>query len=136
MLITLMKAKLHQARVTEAKLDYEGSITIDRRLMDLAGILPFEMVHVFDIANGARFVTYAIEGPAGSGVICVNGAAARLVQPGDRIIIVAYAQLDPGEVAAFRPSVVLLDEDNRVRDVIVHAITAAAPAPERGLGQA
>ncbi len=119
MLLTLCKSKLHRATVTEAALDYEGSITIDAALMEAANIVPFERVQVADVANGERFETYAIEGKAGSGTICVNGAAARLVQPGDQVIIISYAEMTPEEARAHRPVIVLLNGDNTVRDRIV-----------------
>ena len=95
MQLELLKSKIHRATVTDANLNYEGSITIARDLMDAANILPFEKVGVLDVNNGNRLDTYVIEGPAGSGVICLNGAAARLVQPGDLVIIVAYATMMP-----------------------------------------
>ena len=97
MQIELLKAKIHRATVTDANLNYEGSITIDKALMDAAGLLPYEKVGILDINNGARFDTYVIEGEPNSGTICLNGAAARLVQPGDLIIIVAYVSLTPEE---------------------------------------
>jgi aspartate 1-decarboxylase len=115
MILTLMKAKIHRATVTEADLEYEGSITVDKSLLEESGILPYEQVHDYDINNGNRFVTYAIEAPAQSGVICVNGAAARLVQRGDRLIIVTYAQMSDAEVQGFKPRVLLMDEGNRVK---------------------
>jgi len=115
MTLTLMKTKIHRATVTQADLTYEGSITVDASLLREAGILPFEQVHVYDINNANRFVTYAIEGESGSGVICVNGAAARLVQPGDRVIIVAYAQMSLDEAKGFKPRVILVDEKNRIQ---------------------
>ncbi|HXF94519.1 MAG TPA: aspartate 1-decarboxylase [Gemmatimonadales bacterium] len=118
MLLTLCKAKLHRATVTQAELHYEGSITVDAALLEAAGILPFERVQVVDINNGERFETYAIAGPAQSGVIRVNGAAARLVQPGDHVIIIAYAQFTPEEARAHRPLVVLLNPNNTIRDRI------------------
>src|SRR3954471_16432876 len=113
--LTLMKAKIHRATVTQADLEYEGSITVDSALLQEAGILPYEQVHVYDINNGNRFVTYAIEAPAQSGTICVNGAAARLVQPGDRLIVVAYAQLSLDEARGFKPRVILVDDKNRIK---------------------
>ena len=116
MLLNLMKAKIHRARITQANLEYEGSITIDRSILEAAGILPYEQVHVLDCESGARFITYTIEGPAGSGVFCVNGAAARLVTPGDRIIIISYAQLSHEEAKNFTPRVVLMDEKNAIKD--------------------
>ena len=117
MLRTLMSAKIHRARVTQADVDYVGSITIDSQLMESAGLVEGEQVHVVDIDNGARLVTYAIEGPAGSGVIGMNGAAARLVHPGDLVIVIAYAQLDEQEMVGFQPRVVHVDGNNRIRRV-------------------
>jgi aspartate 1-decarboxylase len=115
MLVTLLKAKLHRATVTQADLDYEGSIAIDRDLLDAAGILPHEQVDVLNITTGARFTTYAIEAPRGSRVIGVNGAAARLVQKGDRVIIVTYGILPAEEARNHSPTVVLLDEGNVIK---------------------
>lgn len=115
MTLTLMKAKIHRATVTQADLEYEGSITVDQVLLQEAGILPYEQVHVYDINNGNRFVTYAIEAPAHSGTICVNGAAARLVHRGDRLIIVTYAQMSDAEAKGFKPRVLLMDENNHVK---------------------
>ena len=117
MILTLMKAKIHRATVTQADLEYEGSITVDQALLQESGILPYEQVHVFDINNGNRFVTYAIEAPAHSGTICVNGAAARLVHAGDRVIIVSYAQVSDDEAKSFKPRVLLMDEGNRIKKV-------------------
>ena len=110
----MLKANFHRAAVTQADLNYEGSISIDRDLLDRAGILPHEQVDVLNINNGARFTTYAIEAPRGSKTFGVNGAAARLVQLGDRIIVVAYAQLPAEEARNYSPTVVLLDEQNDV----------------------
>ena len=118
MLLTLCKGKLHRATVTQAELHYVGSITVDADLMGAAGIVPWERVQVVDVANGARFETYALEGPAGSGTVCVNGAAARLVHVGDPVIIIAYAQLTPEEARTFRPTFVLLDPGNTIRQVL------------------
>lgn len=115
MLLTMMKAKLHRATVTQADLHYEGSIAIDRDLLDAAGILPHEQVDVLNITTGARLTTYAIEAPRGSRVFGVNGAAARQVQKGDLIIVVSYCQIDAEEARNFNPSVVLLDADNAIR---------------------
>jgi aspartate 1-decarboxylase len=112
MLLTMLKAKLHRATVTQADLDYEGSIAIDRDLLDASGILPNEQVDVLNITNGARFTTYAIEAPRGSKVIGVNGAAARLVQKGDRVIVVTYCQMPAEEARNYNPCVVLLDNGN------------------------
>lgn len=114
MILTLLKAKLHRARVTQTDLTYEGSISIDRDLLDRAGILAHEQVDVLNINNGARFTTYAIEAPRGSKTIGINGAAARLVQPNDEVIIVAYCQLPAEEARNYNPTVVLLDKDNHV----------------------
>jgi len=114
-LVTLMRAKLHRATVTQADLDYEGSISIDRDLLDRAGILPHEQVDVLNINSGARFTTYALEAPRGSRVIGVNGAAARLVQKGDKVIVVTYGQLPLEEARNYTPTVVLLDEGNAVK---------------------
>ena len=114
MLLTMMKAKLHRAVVTQADLDYEGSIAIDRDLLEAAGILPHEQVDVWNITSGARFTTYAIEAPRGSRVFGVNGAAARLVQKGDRIIVATWAQMDEAAAKAHEPTVVLLDDANEI----------------------
>ncbi len=115
MLLTMMKAKLHRATVTQADLEYEGSIAIDRDLLDESGILPHEQVDVLNITTGARFTTYAIEAPRGSRVIGVNGAAARLVQKGDNVIIVTYAQIPAEEARNYAPTVVLLGEGNEIK---------------------
>ena len=115
MLVTMMKAKLHRATVTQADLDYEGSIAIDSELLDAAGIYAHEQVDVLNITTGARFTTYAIEAPRGSRVIGVNGAAARLVQKNDKVIIVTYAQMEDETARQWSPSVVLLDDDNRIK---------------------
>ena len=115
MLVTMMKAKLHRATVTQADLEYEGSIAIDRDLLDASGILPHEQVDVLNITTGARFTTYAIEAPRGSRVIGVNGAAARLVQKNDKVIIVTYCQLDAAEARNYAPNVVLLDDGNIIK---------------------
>ncbi|WP_417482756.1 aspartate 1-decarboxylase [Maricaulis sp.] len=114
MRLTMMKCKLHRATVTQADLHYEGSISIDRDYLDAAGILPFEQVDVLNINNGERFTTYAIEAPRGSRMFGINGAAARLAQIGDRIIVVAYAGMEAAEAEAYDPVVILLDEHNRV----------------------
>lgn len=118
MLLTLCKSKLHRATVTEANLNYVGSITIDAALMRAAAILPFERVQVVDVANGARFETYAVEGPPGSGTVCLNGAAARLVHVGDPVILITYAQLTPEEARAHRPTIVLLKPDNTIQEIL------------------
>ena len=114
MQLELLKSKIHRATVTDANLNYEGSITIARDLMDAAHILPFEKVGVLDVNNGNRLDTYVIEGPAKSGMICLNGAAARLVQPGDLVIIVAYASMTPEEAKNWQPTVVHVNEKNEI----------------------
>ena len=115
MLLTMMKAKLHRATVTQADLDYEGSIAIDRDLLDASTILPHEQVDVLNITTGARFTTYAIEAPRGSRVIGVNGAAARLVQRGDKVSVVTYCQIEAEQARNYNPTVVLLDDDNEIK---------------------
>jgi aspartate 1-decarboxylase len=114
---TMMKGKIHRATVTEANLNYVGSITIDEELMELADILPNERVQVVNNYNGARLETYAIPGPRGSGVICLNGAAARLVQPGDVVIIISYALMSEEEARTHKPKVVHVGPDNQVLDI-------------------
>ena len=121
MLNTICKSKLHRATVTEANVHYTGSITLDAELMKAAGLVPYEQVHVVDVDNGARLVTYCIEGPAGSGTVCVNGAAARLIAAGDKVIVIAYAQVTPSELEGFAPRIVLLDERNRIQEVITES---------------
>lgn len=111
---TMMKSKLHRATVTEANLNYVGSITIDEDLMDLIDLYENEKVQVVDNNNGARFETYVIPGPRGSGVICLNGAAARLVQPGDKVIIISYGLMTSEEAKKHKPIVAVLDERNKV----------------------
>ncbi|WP_342723994.1 aspartate 1-decarboxylase [Bradyrhizobium sp. B097] len=114
MQVTLMKGKIHRASVTQADLHYEGSISIDRTLLDAAGFLINERVEIYNIETGARFATYVIEAPEGSGIIGLNGAAARLAMTGDKVIIVAYASFDVAEASAFKPRVVLVDRKNRI----------------------
>ncbi|WP_295682897.1 aspartate 1-decarboxylase [uncultured Fibrobacter sp.] len=114
MQLELLKSKIHRATVTDANLNYQGSITIARDLMDAANILPYEKVGILDVNNGERFETYVIEGPAKSGMICLNGAAARLVQPGDLVIIVAYASMTPEEAKTWKPTVVHVNEKNEI----------------------
>ncbi len=113
MLVTMLKSKIHRARITAANLNYEGSLTIDVELMKKANIHPYEAVHVFNINTGDRFVTYAIEGEANSGVICLNGAAARLGQPGDLIIIVSFVQVNEEQAKDWKPIIVHVDNNNR-----------------------
>ena len=116
-MLNLLKSKIHRATVTEANLEYMGSITVDESLMEAAHILPNERVQVVDNNNGSRLETYVIPGPKGSGVICLNGAAARLVQPGDTVIIMAYAWMDEAEARACKPVVVMVDGKNRVAEL-------------------
>lgn len=113
----MFKSKIHRATVTEADLNYKGSITIDEELLEKANILPYEKVQVVNINNGARLETYTLKGERGSGVICLNGAAARHVQPGDIIIIITYAQMSSEEAQEFLPKVVLVDEKNRITKI-------------------
>lgn len=118
MKLTMFKSKLHQMKVTEANLHYEGSITIDKELLDEAGILPYEKVQVLNITNGARLETYTIAGDAGSRVCCLNGAAARKTQVGDRIIVISYAEMTPEEAKDFKPKVVVVDENNDPKTIV------------------
>ena len=115
MRLTVFKSKLHRVRVTEADLNYEGSVTIDADLMDAAQILPWEQVNVLNVNNGERFDTYAIRGPRGTGVICLNGPAARLAHVGDLVIILTYAQMEREELLRHTPIVVHVDENNRIQ---------------------
>lgn len=115
MLHYMLKSKLHRATVTDANLKYEGSLTIDRDLMDAVGLLPFEKIKIYNINNGERFDTYVIEGEAGSGTIALNGAAARKGLIDDLVIIVSYALYPPEEMAAYAPKIVVLDEKNRIK---------------------
>jgi aspartate 1-decarboxylase len=111
---TMLKGKIHRARVTDANLNYEGSITIDELLMEAADILPYEKVQVLDIDNGARLETYAITGELGSGVICINGAAARLVSTGDKVIILAYGIVTEEEAKKVKPKLIRVNERNAI----------------------
>ncbi len=110
----MLKSKIHRATLTGADLHYEGSVTIDRDLMDAADILPYEAVCIWDVTNGNRFETYAIEGERGSGVVCVNGAAARLVAPRDLVIIASFSSMSDAEARAYEPKLVFVDERNRM----------------------
>ena len=123
MLLTMHKAKIHRAKVTQANLNYVGSITIDRDLLDASGILPGELVHIVNINNGARVETYTIEGERGSGIIGINGAAARNFHVEDLVIIISYALMEPDEARAFKPTVVFVDNENKpveISDVEIH----------------
>ena len=130
MLRTMMKSKIHRATVTQADLHYVGSVTVDEDLLDAADLLPGELVHIVDITNGARLETYTIAGERGSGVIGINGAAARLVQPGDLVILIGYAQMETAEARDLRPHVVFVDAHNRV---IGTGDDAAEALPDTGL---
>lgn len=110
---TLMKSKIHRATVTDANLDYQGSVTIDPILLELADIVPYERVEIYNVTNGERFATYAIQGAPGRGEICLNGAAAHKVRPGHLVIIATYAELDEAEARGWQPKVVFVDESNR-----------------------
>lgn len=117
MMKTMLKCKIHRATVTESMLHYEGSITIDRTLMDAAGLVDYEQVHIWNVDNGNRFTTYVIEGEADSGVICLNGAAARQVSKGDLVIIAAFSAYDEKELAGYQPTLVYVDRRNRITNV-------------------
>ena len=117
MMLNMLKGKIHRATVTQAEVDYIGSITIDQQLMDAAGILEYEKVQVADVNSGSRLETYVIAGEPGSGVICLNGAAAHLVTPGDKVIIMCYAQMTPEEAQTSKPHVVFVDDDNKIARV-------------------
>ncbi|QYG94618.1 aspartate 1-decarboxylase [Iamia sp. SCSIO 61187] len=129
----MMKSKIHRATVIDADLHYVGSITVDRDLMDAADLVEFEQVAVLDIDNGARLETYVIEGPRGSGAICLNGAAARLVSPGDRVIVISYADYEDAELDAYAPRIVHVDTANGVVDEATAQRLAdlTSPAPRR-----
>lgn len=114
MQLTMLKSKLHRVRVTHSELDYEGSCAIDAKLLEAAGLLPYEQIQVYNVTNGARFTTYVIEGERDSGVISVNGAAAHHAKPGDLVIIAAYAQMSAAEASVFKPKLVYVDASNKV----------------------
>lgn len=114
MRLNVFKSKIHRATVTHADLAYEGSVTIDRDLMDAANFLPHEAVHIWNVTRGTRLVTYALEGPRGSGAVCINGAAAHLNRPGDLVILATFADMTPEEARAHVPTVVRVDEKNRI----------------------
>lgn len=127
----MMKSKIHRATVTDADLHYVGSVTVDRDLMDAADLVEYEQVAIVDIDNGARLETYVIEGPRGGGDICLNGAAARLVSPGDRVILISYADYDAAELEAYAPTIVHVDSANGIVDEATATALAAlhTPAP-------
>jgi aspartate 1-decarboxylase len=129
MMRKMLRAKIHRATVTQADVAYEGSITIDRRLLEAADLLAHEAVWVWNVTNGHRFETYAVEGPPDSGVVCVNGAAAHLARPGDLVIIAAFTWLDEAAARAHEPKVVFVDAQNRIR-----TRRAEVPGPARAVG--
>ncbi|MCI5629128.1 aspartate 1-decarboxylase [Clostridium sp. HCP1S3_B4] len=114
MMITMLKGKIHRATVVQAELDYVGSITVDADLLDAAGIMEYEKVQIVDVNNGSRFETYTIAGERGSGLICLNGAAARCVQVNDKVILMAYCEMDSEEAKNHKPKVVFVDDDNKI----------------------
>lgn len=114
MMIDMLKAKIHRATVTQAELHYVGSITVDEDLLDASGLLEYEKVLIVDVDNGNRFETYTICGERGSGIMCLNGAAARNVSVGDKIIVMGFAQMDPEEAKNFKPKVILVDDENKI----------------------
>lgn len=125
----MLKSKIHRATVTAASVDYEGSITIDRELLDAANIFPYEQVHVLDVSSSARLITYAI--PGESGEVCINGAAARLVNVGDQVIVISYGGLVPREWEGFQPRIVRVDENNRLVNVELGTVTTGAATPAK-----
>ncbi|WP_397546132.1 aspartate 1-decarboxylase [Rhodothermus marinus] len=129
MTITMFRAKLHGLRVTEADLYYEGSITIDQELLELAGILPYEKVQVVNVNNGARLETYTLPGERGSRVVCLNGPAARMAARGDQVLVIAYAQMTPEEARKHRARVVLFDERNEPKQTLELSVEEALAAP-------
>jgi len=133
MKVTMFKSKLHQMVVTEANLMYEGSITIDQDLLEQAQLLPYEKVQVLNITNGQRLETYTIPGERGSRVCCLNGAAARLTQIGDRIIVIAYAEMTPEEAQAHKPRVIVVDDQNNPKTVTDYSQHATTYSLETGL---
>jgi aspartate 1-decarboxylase len=124
---SMLKSKLHRATVTHADVDYEGSVTLDALLLEAADVLPYEEVHVWNVTRGTRLRTYAMVGEAGSGVVCINGAAAHLAKPGDKVIIAAFTEMDDSAARLHRPRIVLLGEGNR----IVEAHATEVPGPTR-----
>jgi aspartate 1-decarboxylase len=132
MLRTMMKSKIHRATVTQADLHYVGSVTVDEDLLEAADLLPGELVHIVDVTNGARLETYTIAGERGSGVLGINGAAARLVHPGDVVILIAYGQMETAEATDYRPNVVFVDADN---SIVGTGSDPAEALPGSGLGR-
>jgi aspartate 1-decarboxylase len=122
----MFKSKIHRATVTAANRDYEGSLTVDADLLDAADILPFEQIHVWDVTNGARLVTYALPGARGSGEVCVNGAGAHLIKPGDLVIVATYTMMSSRQARKYQPTVVLVDGANKMREAEPAELMAAA----------
>lgn len=135
MILHMLKGKIHRATVTQAELDYVGSITVDADLLDAAGILEYEQVQVVDIHNGNRLETYTIAGERGSGVVCLNGAAARCVSVGDKIIVMSYCGLEAGEAKTHRPNVVFVDERNRISSVAHYETHGRLAEQKKGASQ-
>jgi len=133
MKLSMFKSKLHQMKVTEANLMYEGSITIDEDLLDMANILPYEKVSVVNITNGARLETYTIPGERGSRICCMNGAAARLTQVNDRIIVISFAQMEPEEAKNYKPTVVVVNENNEPQKILEQNVHGQSFDLESGL---
>ena len=133
MKIELLKGKIHRATVVQAELDYVGSITVDEALLEASGILEYEKVQIVDVNNGSRFETYTIAGERGSGMICLNGAAARCVSVGDKIILMAYAQMTPEEAKNHKPTVVFVDDKNQVERITSYEKHGRLEAMEEGL---
>ncbi len=126
MQLTVLKAKLHQASVTHSEFDYDGSCAIDSALLEKAGIHEYEQIHIYNITNGERFITYAIHAEKGSRIISVNGAAAHKANPGDRVIICSYARLEEREISNFKPTLIYLDKDNNITHIKDHIPVQAA----------
>jgi len=128
---TLCKSKIHRATITEANLSYTGSLTLDSRLMEAANIVAYEQVHVLNLTNGSRITTYCIEGAAGSGTVCANGAAAHRISVGDEVIILTYVQLTEAELRKFTPKILLVDKQNRVKQVLSGSASASEQPSDR-----
>ena len=126
----MFKSKIHRATVTAANRDYEGSLTVDADLLDAADILPYEQIHVWDVTNGARLVTYALPGARGSGEVCVNGAGAHLVKPGDLVIVATYTLMTGRKARKYQPTVVFVDAANKMREADEAEVVAAGAVPE------
>jgi aspartate 1-decarboxylase len=122
----MFKSKIHRATVTSANKDYEGSLSVDADLLDAADILPYEQIHVWDVSNGARLVTYALPGPRGSGEVCVNGAGAHLIKPGDLVIVATYTVMSGRKAKKYVPTVVFVDGDNKIREADTDVVAGLA----------